>query len=305
MNMKNFVKKALVLVFAGLCMPGLKVLGQEQQFSFTQYMDNLTPLNTAYSMLQTDGGIHTTVRKQWAGIPGAPTTFLMNGNLPLTSINGSVGLVAMNDSYTIEHLNSVSMFFAKAIRLSEHTNLAVSLSGGFKNYVVNYSSLGATDPQFGNDVRQNSPNVGLGLMLYTESYFLALSLPELSINNLGVTPYTNNSNFRNNYYLSAGYTTGSDADIRMKYAGLLSYSNGLPLMADISGTVLVQNQFGIGADLRSNNELAGIITVNLDKIHLGYSYQFGLTSSNIGGMSNATHEVTLGISFGRLKQTGR
>jgi hypothetical protein len=45
---------------------------QNQSFSFTQYMDNLTPLNPAYSLLDKANPVNTMARKQWVGINGAP-----------------------------------------------------------------------------------------------------------------------------------------------------------------------------------------------------------------------------------------
>src|SRR3569833_2672104 len=70
-------------------------IAQTQQFTFTQYMDNLTPLNPAYSLLDQAGSVNTMARKQWVGIDGAPTTFLINANIPVPSIEGAAGLVVI------------------------------------------------------------------------------------------------------------------------------------------------------------------------------------------------------------------
>jgi type IX secretion system PorP/SprF family membrane protein len=289
------------LVCFVLLMVSTTTNAQQQQFSFTQYMDNLTPLNPAYSLLQPLGSIHTTVRKQWAGIPGAPTTYLVNGNLPIESIDASVGLIAMNDSYTVEHTNEVNLFFAKAIKFNDDSKLAVSLNGGFRSYAANYSSLSSIDASFKNDIRETTPNLGFGVMYYGSSYFVGLSVPELSIRTLGIASQQDETNFRNHYYLTAGFASTLGDDFKFKYTGLVSYAKGVPVVADLSSIMLIKEQLGLGVNVRSNKEVAGILTINVDVFHLGYSYQVGTSASNIGGYSNATHEVTLGIWLGKSK----
>jgi type IX secretion system PorP/SprF family membrane protein len=271
----------------------------QQPFAYTQYMDNLTPLNPAYSMLQKDGSINTLVRKQWVGVPGSPTSYLFNGNLPIQSINGSAGLIVSNDEVAIEHLTEVNAFFAKAIQLDQKNSLAVSMNAGFRNYVAKYSEVDSSDPVFGNDVRQTQPNVGFGVMLYSDQYYVGLSVPELNVRNLGDASQQDNADFRNHYYLAAGIATELNEDYRFKYSGLVSYTRGVPVLADVSGIVYLKKTLGLGVNYKTDNEVAGILSIDLDQFHIGYSYEFGTTSANIGGFGNATNEVSLGYRFGK------
>src|ERR1700722_7221099 len=87
----------------------------QQFFSYSQHMNNLTPLNPAYSLLDNNGSINALVRKQWVGIPGAPTTFVFNANLPLESVGASSGLIAMDDQFAVEHLTEINAYFAKSV----------------------------------------------------------------------------------------------------------------------------------------------------------------------------------------------
>lgn len=274
------------------------VNAQTQQFTFTQYINNATPYNPAFALTQ-GASVNTAGRKQWVGIDGAPTSYLLNGSLPISSINGSVGLIAMNDSYTVEHQTEVNLFFAKAIKLNSQLSLGVSINGGLRNYVANYSSLSTTDAEFKNDIRQTSPNLGFGVLLYSDKYYLGVSAPELTVRTLGVASQQDQTNFTNHYYFTGGFTHGLGDDVKIKYATLVSYAKGLPVLADLSSMIMMKKQFGVGVNVRSNKELAGMFNINVDIFRLGYSYQFGTTASNIGGFSNATQEVTLGLSFGK------
>jgi type IX secretion system PorP/SprF family membrane protein len=272
----------------------------QQPFNYTQYTENLTPLNSAFSMLQSGGSVNTLVRKQWVGVPGAPTSYLFNADLPIDGINAKAGLIASNDALAIETTTEVNAFFAKSIRLTQSTNLAVSLNAGFRSYAAKYSEVDASDQVFANDIRETKPNVGFSTMLYTDQYFIGLSVPELNVRDLGTASAQNDdANFRNHYYFTAGFATKLNDDYKFKYAGVLSYSRGIPVAGDISGILYIRQTLGIGVNYRTDNEVAGMLSVNFDNFRLGYSYQFGTTTSNIGGFGNGTNEVTLGCRFGR------
>jgi type IX secretion system PorP/SprF family membrane protein len=272
----------------------------QQPFNYTQYMDNLTPLNPAFSLTQPGGSVNTMVRKQWVGVAGSPTSYLLNADVPLENINSKLGIIASNDELAVEHLTEVNAFFAKAIKLGATSSLAVSLNVGFDNYQANYSEAQTgSDPAFANNIHSIQPNVGFGVMLYSDKYYLGLSVPELNVRNLGTASQQNTVDFRNHYYFAAGLTTKLNDDYELKYAGLAAFSSGIPAVADVSAIFNIRRTVGFGFDYRTDNEIAGIISINVDQFHLGYSYQVGTTSANIGGIGNATNEVTLGFRFGK------
>jgi type IX secretion system PorP/SprF family membrane protein len=301
--MNRFSNRKILFGTLGLCLvffiTGNKAMAQQQSFSYAQYMDNLTPHNPAYSLLDKAGSISTLASKQLVGINGAPTTFLMNANFPIEPINGSVGLIVFNDKVAIENETEFNAYFAKAIQVGSNDFLAVSLNAGLRNYVANYSQLAVDDPTFKNDVRETKPNVGFGIMYYTNRFYLGLSVPELTITSLGTASVQNNTNFRNNYYFAGALLTDVSEDITFKPATLVSYTKGVPLIADISGTFYLKEILGLGLNYRTNKQMAGIITINFDAFHIGYSYQFGTSSTNLGGFNNATNEVTLSYRFGK------
>jgi type IX secretion system PorP/SprF family membrane protein len=271
----------------------------QQFFTYSQYMNNLTPLNPAYSLLDNNGSINALVRKQWVGIPGAPTTFVFNANLPLESIGASSGLIAMDDQFAVEHLTEINAYFAKSVRLTASDYLAVSLNAGIRRYVANYSNLDPGDPAFNDNLDETKPNLGFGVLLYSDKYYLGVAVPELTVRSLGTGSIIDNNYFRNHYNFSAAYLIDVAEDIDFKPAGLLTYTRGVPVIADVSGTFYLKKMIGFGLDYRSNNEIAGIMSVSLDVFKFGYSYQFGTASDNIGGISFATQELTLTYRFGR------
>jgi type IX secretion system PorP/SprF family membrane protein len=285
-----------------MLLTGIKTANAQQQqfFSYSQYMNNLTPLNSTYSLLEKAGNISGLVRKQWTGIDGSPTTFIFNASLPIQSINSAAGLIVLNDQLAKEHLTEINAFFAKGIQLAENQYLGVSLNAGLRRYVANYSSLTDNDPLFRNDVRENQPNIGFGVMYYTNHYYFGVSVPELSLRSLGTASIQSNDAFRNHYNFAAAYLFGKEEDnIRAKPAVLATYTKNVPFVADMSMTLYVKSMLGFGLNYRTNQEMSGILSVTSDILKLGYSYQFGTASNNIGGrLGRATHEITLTYRFG-------
>ncbi len=289
-------KWGLCLLFLGLVL-GLKAQ-QQQEFGYTQYMDNLTPFNQAYSLLDKNSSVTALVRRQFVGIQGAPSTFIFSGSLPIESIGGSSGILVMNDKFAVESKTQFSAYFGKSIQLNDESFLGVSISGGLKNYVANFSSLDPSDPEFKNDVRQTKPNVGFGVIYYSDTYYIGLSMPELTITSLGTASVQDNTNFRNHYYFSGAFIAELADGIKLKPAAMLSYVKGIPVTLNVSSVIFLKDMLGVGINYRSDNEAAGILFINMNWFKLGYSYQFGTSSANLGGFNNSIHEITLTYRFG-------
>ena len=135
-------------------------------------------------------------------------------------------------------------------------------------------------------------------MYYSDTYYIGISVPELTITSLGTASQQSSINFDNHYYFAGGLLMDLDEDIKFKPAALVAYTKGVPLTADISGTIILKEQLGIGVDYRTTKQAAGIITINVDNFHIGYSYQFNTASQDLGGINIPTHEVTLSYRFG-------
>ncbi len=272
----------------------------QQYFSYSQYMNNLTPVNYNYSLLDRNGSVSSIYRKQWTGIEGAPTTLLLTSAIPLEQIGAAAGLVVMNDRLAIENQTEINGYFAKSIQLSPEGYLAVALNGGIRSYIANYSSLASTDPSFSTDYRELRPNLGFSVMYYTKQFYLGVSVPELSLRTLGNGSAEDNAYFRNRYYFTGAYLTGADEDdFRIKPAFLYTYTNGLKSIADLSATLYIKNVLGIGGNYRTNKEAAAIMSLNFLPLTFGYSYRFGTTSTALSGINFATHELMFAFRFGR------
>ncbi|MEZ2336398.1 PorP/SprF family type IX secretion system membrane protein [Mucilaginibacter sp. RCC_168] len=271
----------------------------QNSFTYSQYMNNPLPLNQAYSLLDKNGSITGLYRSQWTGIEGAPKTFMFNTAIPLESMNGAAGLTILNDQFAIERVSEANFFIAKGVRLGNESFLGVSLNAGVRQYVANYSTLTTSDPSFRNDVHQTRPNVGFSVMLYATNYYVGFALPELTVAALGGGSLEDNIYFNSHFNFSAAYLIDNGSDFKFKPAFLAYYTKNEPLIADFSTTLYVKNIIGLGADYRTDKHMSGIISINSSNVRIGYSYQFGTTGNNLGGVNNAVHEVMLTYRFGK------
>lgn len=285
-----------MLVFA----IGGRAFAQQQIYNYSQYADNLTAVNPAYSILDKAGSVSVLGRKQFIGIDGAPSSLMLNANFPIESINGAAGVYVLNDQAAVEKQIEANVFFAKGVQLTQTDYLAVALNLGVRNYVGNYSQLDATDPQFMNDVRETKPNIGFGVMLYSTNYYLGLSVPEFTIRSLGTASQQQANYLRTHYYFTGAYLADVSDDVKVKPATLVSYVNGSTVLANISGTLYLKEQLGVGLNYRTDKKAAAMLSVIGKVFRVGYSYQFGTSSNNLGGVNITTHEVSISYRFGNV-----
>lgn len=292
--------KKLITLLSLLLVIATGSMAQQQIYSYSQYADNLIAINPAYSLLDKASSVSLMGRKQFIGIDGAPNSVMFSSSFPIESIGGASGVYVMSDQIAIEKQIEANAYFAKSVQLSGETYLAVSLNGGIRNYVAAYSTIDPSDPAFRDDVRETKPNIGFGVMLYTSKYYVGLSVPELSFRNLGNASTLQANYLRTHYYFTGAYLATLNENVKFKPAAMVSYVSGSKTLADVSATMYLKEQLGLGVNYRTNKRASGVISIITNAFKVGYSYQFGLSSSNLGGFNNSIHEVSLIYRWGNI-----
>jgi type IX secretion system PorP/SprF family membrane protein len=268
-------------------------------FSYAQYMNNLTPINSAYSLIDHAGAVTGVVRKQFTGIEGAPSTYLVNASIPLPDMGASTGIIVQNDQIAIEKQTEASFFFAKSVQLGAQNFLAVSVNAGVRSYKANYLSIDENnDPLFNSNVSETKANLGFGVLLYSDTYYIGLSMPELTFRSLGTASLESENYFKNHYYLAGAYLAELSDDFKFKPSALATYASGSPITANLAGIFYIKDVLGLGASYATNSQAAFLLDLNISTVHIGYSYQFGTNGSNLGGFNNSIHEIMLTYRFG-------
>jgi len=293
------MKKKCILVLVALILSVSAVLAQ-QNITYNQYGNTIVPLNTAGSFLSRGGKISLIGRQQWVGIDGAPKAYRLSAVLPEFGPGISVGINIRHETMAVEQLSEVVVFAGKSIQISGADHLGVSIGFGTSYYRGNFSRVDDHDPAFNNDIREGDGLVSLSAMYYRPGVFYAgVSITKLSFSKLGLTTIDSQTDFRNQYYLTAGALFPLGDDFSLKPAALLGYAKNMKMQADVSAMVFMKNVLGLGANVRTYGDLAGMLQFNISNVSFNYSYQFNTKNQPLGGGLGKTHEIGVNLNLGK------
>lgn len=269
----------------------------QQPLSPAQYVTFRSGMNPANTLMQMKGEINTLARRQWVGMEGAPTVIWGNGHLGFTKLGATAGINLRHESVGVEEITEASLFFAKSVRLSESDYLGLSLSGGLVFQQGTFSSLDPHDPAFRDDLRTTDGLIGVGVILFRpDRYYVSISMPRLMLEN---ADKQNSYELHNHYHFSAGILFELNEDIHLRPAVLANYAKNLGTAADLSTTIFLKRQFGLGLNIRTNGDTAGLLDFRFAGFGIGYAYQFNPTNKPLNRrIDNSTHEVGLTYRFG-------
>lgn len=294
-------RTGLVAIFLVLI---VSTASAQQHPIFTQYMFNGLIINPAYSGSQESMMLTASVRRQWTGIKGAPTTEVFSGHSPIKLSRSAAGLVATHDGLGVTHQYMFYGTYAYRIPVSKYGKVAVGGQAGMTYYKANYSELdvvtqnGQPDLTFaGNDGRV-LPNLGIGIYYSDRKTYVGLSMPTLINNKWNNQDPLLVSHQERHYFLSAGHVFDIGTDFKLKPNVLLRYVEHGPFQYDLNLNLLVKEVVWVGVSYRMQDSVDGLVQWNVNKqMSLGYSY--GYPTSSLSSFQSGTHEFVLNY---RLKQ---
>jgi type IX secretion system PorP/SprF family membrane protein len=276
----------------------------QQQANYSLYRYTMNVINPAYAGADGQTSFTTNLRSQWVNVNGAPETQSFFLAAPMNDKVG-LGVSVVSDQVFIESQTSFNIDFSYKLQVSETANLFLGLKAGGSTYSLDRSGLLniglPSDPVIGNIDTGFRPNVGLGAVLMHENYYISLSAPRLlSSERIDesegvITQATQAPHF----YLSGGYDIDLSSNLEFRPSVMLRYVNGAPLSADITAAFRFYERFELGVLYRTESAVSGVMMLNLaDWMDLGYAYESS-TRSEIGDVSDGTHEVLVKFIFGR------
>jgi type IX secretion system PorP/SprF family membrane protein len=265
---------------------------------FSQYYFNELVINPAFAGNHVQLSATAMYRNQWINFPGAPKTFNFSSHTALMKNKIGVGLMINHDEIGSYKNNHVYGSYAYRIHLQDAT-LAMGLQAGFNLLGADFSKLDLSQPSdesFYNFVNEIKPNFGVGVFFSKKNYFLGFSVPFIMNNKVATSAEDFLSEIREAryYFLRGGAVFPIDRSekVKMNPSVLVRAQEGQPLSLDINNAFIFYDVFSIGTSYRLGDSFITYIDLKLsEKIHFGYSYD--LTSSNINGFSNGTHEFML------------
>lgn len=328
--MKRYgIKSALMLAMALL---GLKSYGQ-QNIQFTQYIFNSISVNPAYTGYKEEWFGQMGLRSQWAGWDGAPKTgtVSIDGVIDPDKRHG-VGLQITGDQLGAQGAMSAYANYALRLQLdrADEHRLALGIAAGATQYSLDGNKLKYHDegdyavPD--GKISTWRPDVRLGVYYSNSRWYAGVAVQDLFSNSNSAEDFQFNLNSleslyrRIHGYFMAGALVELDRGLMLRPSILIKDDFKGPTSLDVNAMFIFNEQFWIGGGYRTRakifdrdystssvsklsslNSLSGIAQFYVSpKFRIGYSYDHML--NKMSGMQNGTHEVTLGVTFGR---TGR
>ncbi len=298
------MKKILTLI---LFITALQHAKAQQDILVSQYMFNPLLLNPAYAGSKEYMMATLLYRTQWTGWgKGHPETAIATLHGPLGLKPLGWGLTLSHDHIGITDRTDAYASFAYHLKVAEKLKLGVGIKAGGDFFTYNNKDAIYWDP---NDQafteNKNSgfqPNIGAGAYLYSEKWYLGLSVPTLinynpsenvTIDNFEVKPHQ-----VRHYYATGGVVIPVSGDeVIAKPSILVKYVPHAPVECDFNVNFLFSHLIWVGASYRTGDSFVALLEIQISKqLRFGYSYDFTLT--DIKDYSNGSHEIMLGYDFG-------
>ncbi|MBB1141044.1 type IX secretion system membrane protein PorP/SprF, partial [Myroides sp. WP-1] len=216
-------------------------------------------------------------RTQWVGLEGAPKTATLSVDSPLGRSGLGLGVNFTNDRLGAMDENTFSVDLSYGVELNSEYKLAFGLKGSGNLLNVDYSKLTIyeeSDPVASANVENKfTPNIGVGMFLYSDKAYVGLSAPTL----LTRTRYDDNGmntlRQRMHLYLTGGYVFDINYNLKFKPAAMVKMVEGAPLQVDLSANFMFRDKFTVGAAYRWDASLSGLVGFQVtENILVGYSY---------------------------------
>ncbi len=266
----------------------------QQDPMFTQYMHNPVSINPAYAGSRGTLNAVLMHRQQWIGIDGAPKTLTFSINSPFIKYNIGIGFSLIYDQIGPVKQTGLYADYAYHLKVTEKVKFAFGMKGGLNIYDVNL--MGLQGAQYEDEVLLNGvrkmylPNFGIGSYLYSDRFYLGLSIPKMLQNSLSDNQNTLTNKEERHYFFAGGIVVDISENIRFKPSFTFRMVNGAPLSSEFSGAVLLHDRLWLGAMYRFADSFGGMVKFDItNQLSLGYS--FDMTQSRLRNYNQGTHEV--------------
>jgi len=309
---------------------GMVAKGQ-QNIQFTQYIFNSMSVNPAYTGYKEEWFGQLGLRSQWVGIEGAPETgtVSIDGVTEPYAKRHGVGLQVTADRLGPQSATSVYANYAFRLRLNDEDTqrLSFGVGAGVTQYSLDGTRLNPNDQVDGvippGRISNFIPDVRFGVYYYNPYWYAGVSVMDLlsgdQSNNVFRWDNTTTDNIRRrrHMYFIGGALVNFHSGVKLRPSVLVKEDFRGPTSVDVNALFIFGDRFWIGGGWRTGvtvfkrdyarftgDKLSSLNSVSAiaqlyvtPKFRVGYSYDYIL--SRLGSVQNGSHEVTLGITFGR------
>ncbi len=312
------------------------VSNAQQVPMYSQYVMNGFLLNPA--LAGRDGYVtaNLTVREQWLGIKGAPSTYaasfqtslLQNSFMsrsvsvrkkrvkPTKGSNVGVGGYIFNDNNGIMRRTGIQAAYAYHIPVGKvgkggvYDNLSFGLALIAYQYAVNTDGLLYSyndDPYLNNyDKSVFIPDFNFGVHYSTSKFYTGFAMTNIL---RGSLMFSNSFDTKRmelgHYYLTGGVNIPINRDWTIKPSAFIKSSDMFltSVQLDLTSRIFYKEDYWAGLSYRTNDAVIAMIGLRYDKFYFAYAFDFTLTE--IRNQSIGTMELTIAVKFGESSRRYR
>ncbi len=278
----------------------------QQDPQYTQYMYNMNVVNPAYAGLKEGLAINLLYRNQWSALDGAPETFTAAVHSPVSEKVG-LGLSLVRDELGPVKETNAYADFSYTIDISSTLKLALGVKAGATFHEVGLIDIELQDPNdpfFSQNLNEVYPNVGTGAFLYSDNFYLGISVPNL-LNSVHLD--TNDLQFgseTNHYFVTSGYVFQANNNLKLKPSVMVKSAFDAPVSFDANLNALFFEKFELGVSYRLDDSFSGIVGFQATpEFRIGYAYD--AINSEINNVAPSSHEIILTYNILRKKKALR
>ena len=292
--------KKIVIVLV-VCFSSL--VNAQQLPMFSQYLTNDFILNPAIAGSKQHFPIQINSRSQWTGLgSNAPKTNTLSYHMPVAYNSLGVGAIICQDQTGPYSQLGVNISLAYHIQLNNdnNTRLSFGISGLLTQHKLNFDELTFNNPEpdfEGGVFSKLVPDASFGMYLYSKKLALSLSSHQLfeSVFKESVSDIFGDNTQVRHYFAHTSYLIDIYSDLAVVPSVLIKYTEVSPVQFDFNTKVIFDNSYWAGLSLRSSKSLVLLGGVNMGKMSISYSYDYGIGS--LGSAASGSHEITLGLNI--------
>ena len=295
----------------------------QQEAMYSQYLFNSMSINPAMTSKTGENVAKIIYRKKLIGgdFEGDPQTQTVAIELPFKNEKMSVGFQLYNDVAGIVKSTGGYGIYNYKVRFNDKLNLTMGVQAGITNFRANFTSvqlIDPKDPNFGQNINKALPSVGTGINLTNDTWYLAVSVPQIIRNDLSILSNPNSKyNTSTNRFMFGmfGYDFRVNKSIKLMPSVLAKIIENAPIAFDFNLKANFMDKFLLGGSLRTANdqfnEVSGQTRLGdafiayteiqiTPKIRFGYAYNI---STAKGQYDSGSHEILIAYKFGRNEES--
>ena len=274
----------------------------QQDFFLALYKHHMNVFNPATTGTQEGAFLNTSYRSQWVNVADATRGQAISLGFPSGEKRLGYGLRLSNDVTFTERQTKIYTNFSYRLPLNDQWNLYLGLAAGGNNFSVdlnNLDNLETTGDRAFSSYSHFNPNIGVGIYLQSEKYFLSISLPEM----LSTKRYKEQNGFSTtpedlpHFYAIAGAKLPLSSDWSWVGSTLVRYVAAAPWSV-VANTGLGYKKLEATVGYQFDAGITGTLLLKTDGVFtLGYSYQ-APTAGQLASITGGSHELLLKIRLG-------